>query len=101
MEALAARGKAGGSLSSVMLEDYVGVMGVRGGGVRGGGGGRNVNGDGDGDGDDVVVYMRGEAKVANVLGSRSVAVRAMRGALRGQITRTLSDVAAAAAVGDA
>jgi hypothetical protein len=57
------------------IEDYSGVMGVSGGG--------------DGEDGDVVVYMRGEAKVANVFGGggRSVVQRAMQGALRGQVTR--------------
>ena len=49
-----------------------------------------------GESGDVVVYMRGEAKVANVLGARGMVARAMKGALRGQVTRTLGDVAAAA-----
>ena len=40
--------------------------------------------------------MRGEAKVASVLGARGMVARAVKGALRGQVTRTLGDVAAAA-----
>ena len=45
------------------------------------------------------MYMRGEAKVASVFGGSGVAVRAMKGALKGQVTRMLSDVAAVAAAG--
>ena len=63
-----------------MLEDYEGVMGVR------------VNGrDGN-----VMVYLKGTAKTANVLGSRGMASRVMCGVLKGQVTRTLSDVVAVA-----
>ena len=86
----------------MVLEDYRGVMGVM--RVDGGSGSSTQSGDSfsiqaeeeGAESGDVVVYMRGEAKVANVLGARGMVARAVKGALRGQVTRTLGDVAAAA-----
>lgn len=82
----AAAAELAGGKTSVLMEEYTGVIKVTT-AADGGGGGSGGGGSG------VVVLMRGEARMRDMgFGTRIIGGRVMCGVLKGQVTRTLSDV---------
>lgn len=78
----AAAAKQAGGKSSALLQEYTGVIKVTTAADGGGGGGG-----------DVVVSIRGKARMRDMgFGARVIGGRVMCGVLKGQVTRTLSDV---------